>query len=158
MKQRITAKRKGKVVYTSDFSPDANLTDLIKAYEETGCDVAVTLEDRPSFGNFDDYAKLFPDGEYWRSWVTGTHAIRKLDLPYKHYALVPVMHSCLPGDYACVHTSERQGKTFVHVNDGDDFMFRKEVKDDQEAIAEIDNLKLLAPFGYGDLRLFGYVD
>lgn len=158
MKQCITAKRNGKVVYTSDFPPEDNLIDLVKAYEEIGCNVEVTLKDRPSFWNFDDYVKLFPDGEYWRSWVTGTHAIRSFANPYKYYALVPVTQACLPGDYACVHTSQWQGKTFVHVNDGDDYIFRKEVKDDQEAIVEIDNLKMLAPFSYSDLRLFGYVD
>lgn len=158
MNKTITAKRKGKVVYQSDFAHDANLDELVKAYETTGCDVVVELTNRPSFTNFDDYVKLFPDGEYWRSWVTGTHPIRKANTPYKHYALIPVTHSCLPGDYAAVHTSEWQGQCYVHLNDGDDFMFRKPVKDEQEALKEIENLTLMAPFSYGDLRLFGWED
>lgn len=158
MKQTITAKRKSKTVFTGDFPHDTDLSELVKAYEQTGCEVNVTLEDRPCFDNFDDYVELFPDGEKWRSWVIGTHSIRKLNLPYKHYALVPVAHSCLPGNYAAVHTSVWKGQCYVHLNDGDDFMFRKPVKNEEEAVKEIENLKLLAPLHYSDLRLFGWVD
>lgn len=149
MKQTLTAKRKGNVVFTIDFPNDADLNELAKAYEQTGCEVSVTLEDRPSFDNFDDYVKIFPDGEKWRNWVVGTHS---------HYALVPVTHSCLPGDYAAVHTSTYKGQWYVHLNDGDDFMFRKPVKDEQEALQEIENLKLMAPFSYSELRSFGWED
>lgn len=155
MKQLITATRKGKVVYQSEFSRDADLAELVKAYEQTGCEVSVTLVDRQAYGNFDDYAKDFPEGEQWRNWCMNTYP--HSHIPYKHYAVIPGYTSCLPGNYLPAHVSEYKGKYYVHVNDGDDCMVRKAFDTEDDAVQELNNLKLLAPFSVFDLhRVFGY--
>lgn len=154
MKRQLTVRRKGKVLVVQDFDVnDDSVYFLAGRYQGDGYDVWVKLIDRPCFDNFDDYVKLFPEGEKWRKWVTTYPSGRGR---YKHYALVPAQHSCLPGDYACVHSDEWDGKAFVRVNDGDDFMFSKEVANEQELITEIEALKTLAPWCYSDLASLGY--
>ena len=145
MKTVITATRKGKVVYEGCYSYNKDVTELVNEYEKAGYEVVVEVRDRPSFHNFDEYVKVFPNGEKWRHWVC-----------HKQYALIPVKYSCLDGNYAYVHVDEFKNEMFVHVDDGDDFMFRKKVQNEQEALKEIENLKLLSPFLFTELLLFGY--
>lgn len=122
---------------------------------------------KPVYATFAEYVAAHPDGERWRKWV-------------EDGSLVPGYGgaSCLPGDYYVVQIREwpvrarkpdgsldyaRRNENlgteiWVTVNDGDDGFCSKRCADRAAALAEVEALKDLAPFYYGDLREFGYGD
>ena len=111
---------------------------------------------RPCFDSFDDYVKVHPSGERYRRWVMDSI----------QYILFPCyQEGCgLPGHYyfAYIRREYRHGKWlgtyYVHVNDCDDFGCNKRGLTLDEAKAELENLKLLAPFTIHELADFGYTD
>ena len=72
--------------------------------------------------------------------------------------------SCLEGDYYIVWIRRMYDRglkqytcpTHVVVNNGDDGYYEKPVRTEEEALQELEALKLLAPFHGSDLQAFGY--
>lgn len=106
----------------------------------------------PYFNTFDEYVKVYQDGEHWR------HMVARDEVLIATYE----GQSCLEGDYyiawayAHTHYKTKELDFGVVVNNGDDGYVRLKCKTLEEAKQELDKLKLLAPFFYGDLLNFGY--
>jgi len=103
------------------------------------------------FDTFDEYVKVYKDGEDWRRMV-GDHV------------LIAGYSTCLEGDYYiafAVHSKHyKTGVPFhdVVVNDGDDGYVRKHCASYEEAEAVLQELKQLAPFHMSEIRAFGFDD
>lgn len=104
------------------------------------------------FDNFDDYVKVYPDGEHWRHMVDSGNI------------LVAGYSTCLEGDYYIAWAQHQNhyktGEPFhdVVINDGDDGYARKHCASYEEAEAALQELKQLAPFSLGEIRAFGFDD
>ena len=95
------------------------------------------------FNDFNEYAITYPEVE----------KLRRIYGSKECFVATYADQSCLPGDYYAVFINQWHE---VVVNDGDDGYVRKKCKDLQEAKLEVESLKKLAPFHYGELKEFGY--
>lgn len=103
------------------------------------------------FNTFDEYVKVYQDGEHWR---------HRVDRGEKILIATYEGQSCLDGDYyiawAFTHYNTKEMTFGVVVNNGDDGYVRLKCASLEEAKQELEKLKLLAPFFYGELIEFGY--
>jgi hypothetical protein len=125
------------------------------------------------YASFDEYVADHPEGERFRAWLTNVR-VDKRGRPVRGYEVPhsvelfrreePTGHNELPGgylwativDWTTGYWQDNPQGFKVHVNDNDDGVVIKIVSTREEAEEEMANLRLLAPFEMGDLRLFGY--
>jgi len=110
---------------------------------------------------FEEYVKLYPQGEDYRNWFTVRRMKGSITLIFQTYP----NWSCMPGCMYNVYYTPRfihpknekyNMKPRVAVNDGDDFTICKFFETEEEALAGLEELKSLAPFEMAELTDFGY--
>lgn len=116
-------------------------------------------QQRQAFDTFDEYVKVFPEGEHFRNWVGNG-------------ILIPTYESgcTITGEYYTARIMEYpkdlypagkglsylNGTVWIYLNDCDDGSCQKQCKDIEDAKQELEKLKLLAPFYYWNLKDYGY--
>lgn len=102
------------------------------------------------FDTFDEYVKVYPDGEHWRHMVD------------KGEVLIAGYSTCLEGEYYIAwayHGTHYKTKAPIHevvVNDGDDGYVKLKCSSFEEAEAKLQEIKQLAPFHMSELLEFGF--
>lgn len=111
------------------------------------------------FNSFDEYVAAYPEGSRWKHMVEGGILLAT----YEHctclegWYLIAKIQQCKRYDSSTKKLTD-EIVTSVLVEDGDDFMLRKCVKNLEEAQEELNSLKDWAPFNPIDLYCFDYED
>lgn len=122
---------------------------------------AKELLGRQSYDSFDAYVAVYPKAEHFRRWLTDPRHMGLIIFPCMPY------WCGLPGEYFWAYYGkdyvrnadnkyEWCGLYYVHVNDSDDGGANKNGLTLEQAVRELENLKMMAPFAIPELEAFGY--